>query len=369
MTQAGMILGTAAYMSPEQARGMPVDNRTDLWAFGCVLYEMLTGRRAFEGEDVTITLANIVRGEPAWTSLPPETPASLRRLLRRCLTKDPKRRLREAASAMLDIDDAKSGEMETAASGAPPQARPWRRLGATAALLTLGMVAAGAAAWNVARKPEAPPQVVRFSIPLENGITYSSTGRRIVAISPDGSRLAYVANARIYLRALHDASATPVRGTEVGSGRGPFFSPDGQWLGFWAGRALEKVAVSGGAPVTLATMDSPLGASWGADDKILVGQGTAGILQISGSGARGRCSEGRSQVSCYRRLSARVSCDPARAVLVERWADIAVSLSPGGFGWGSPGGNTEQQSDGYGEEMLDVEQAMICQPEGDHCLD
>jgi serine/threonine-protein kinase len=299
MTRAGMILGTAAYMAPEQARGLTIDKRVDLWAFGCILYEMLTGHRAFEpstgsgvpraasnkeGDPVVETLAAVLRAEPDWNALPATTPASIRRLLQRCLAKDPKQRLREAGSATLEIDNAQAGDTE-ASSGSPTPRRPvWQRAAAVLGVVVLTMAATGALAWRLLRQPVAPAQVVRFSIPLEKDSNYSFGGRHVLTISPDGRRLAYVADGRIYLRALNEASATPIRGTEIGGGRSPFFSPDGEWLGFWSANALKKVALSGGAPVTLCAAGNLWGAVWSADDTILVGQGAAGIWQVPAGG-------------------------------------------------------------------------------------
>ena len=183
MTQAGMILGTAAYMSPEQARGLAVDNRADLWAFGCVVYEMLAGRRAFEGDDVTITLANIVRGEPVWGALPADSPAAVRRLLRRCLVKDPKRRLRDASSAILEIDDVPTElKNESIVAAIPRSTSRWRVVGVAIASATLGMTVAGGLGLVLARRPSTPSQIVRFSIPL-GATNFGTPTRRLVTSS------------------------------------------------------------------------------------------------------------------------------------------------------------------------------------------
>src|SRR5688500_8454426 len=284
-TQIGVILGTAAYMAPEQARGKPVDKRADIWAFGCVLFEMLTGHRTFDGQDVTDTIAAIVRGEPDWVSLPSDTPPQIRRLLKRCLAKDPKHRLREAGSAIVEIDEAQTsaGEPDTA----PPPALPlWQRPKIAAAIGFLVAAVAAVGAWIAARPASEPKQVVRFSIPLGPETNFSATGRHVVALSPQGTHVAYVANLQIYLRALNEFESTPVRGTEglgPNFGRSPFFSPDGKWLGFWGEGALKRVAVTGGAPVTITAAANPWGASWGEDEKILYGQAD-GIWEVPAAG-------------------------------------------------------------------------------------
>jgi Tol biopolymer transport system component len=284
-TQIGVILGTAAYMAPEQARGKPVDKRADIWAFGCVLFEMLAGRRTFDGQDVTDTIAAIVRSEPDWVSLPGETPPQIRRLLKRCLAKDPKHRLREAGSAIVEIDEAQTPARESPTS-APPAVRLWQRPKTAAAIGFLAATVIGVGAWITARPAIEPPQVMRFSIPLGANTNFSATGRHVVAISPQGTHVAYVANLQIYLRALNQFESTPVRGTEGAGpsfGRSPFFSPDGKWLGFWGDGALKRVAVTGGAPVTVTAAANPWGASWGEDEKILYGQAD-GIWEVPAAG-------------------------------------------------------------------------------------
>ncbi len=286
MTQAGVILGTAAYMAPEQAKGKPADKRSDLWAFGCVLYEMLTGARAFRGEDVSDTLAAVLRGEPDWRTLPPGTPASIRRLLRRCLEKDRKRRLSDAADARLEIDDALLSPASDAQADATPAPRGplWRKALPVAAVIIVG-VAAGYGGW--ALKPSAPRPVARYAITLSGADTFTP-GRPWVALSPDGARLAYTANKRLYLIARDQLNATPIAGgqtTVLAGARSPFFSPDGQSIGFWEASQLKKVSVSGGAPVVLCAMPSPpYGVTWETDNTILFGLANTGIWRVSGDG-------------------------------------------------------------------------------------
>ncbi len=290
-TQIGVILGTAAYMAPEQARGKPVDKRADLWAFGCVLFEMLAGRRTFDGQDVTDTIAAIVRGEPDWVSLPDDTPPRIRRLLKRCLAKDPKHRLREAGTAIVEIDETQTSAPEPDTAAPPPALAVWQRPKTAAAIGVLLAALVGVATWVVARPASEPKQVLRFSIPLGPETNFSATGRHVVAISPQGTHVAYVANLQIYLRALNQFESTPIRGTEGTAGpsfgRSPFFSPDGKWIGFWGDGALKRVAVTGGAPVTLAAAANPWGAWWGEDEKILYGQAD-GIWEVPAAGGAPR---------------------------------------------------------------------------------
>ena len=286
MTQTGIILGTAAYMSPEQATGKSADKRSDLWALGCVLYEMLTGARAFGGENISETVAAVLRDEPDWRALPAGTPASIRRLLRRCLEKDRRRRLADAADARLDLDEAAAES--TAPIPAPiaskPAPRPvWKRAAPIVAAVLIGGLAAG----SVVRRftPAVAPSVARFSLMLPEGQQYTNTGRPVVAISPDGTRIAYVANQRLYARALWEAEAKPIAGTDFGSAiLNPVFSPDGQMIAFWqiADATIKRIALVGGAAVTICRAAAPFGMSW-TRDGILIGQGDR-IVRCDASG-------------------------------------------------------------------------------------
>jgi serine/threonine protein kinase/Tol biopolymer transport system component len=267
-TDAGIILGTAAYMSPEQARGEKVDKRTDIWALGCVLYELLSGKQAFEGETVTDTLAAILKTEPDWSRLPATTPAGIRLLLRRCLQKEMTRRLRDAADARIEIQDALHAEAAAAQPRTIP-ARPlfWRRgLPRVGALVTAVLIAVFAV-WNL--KPTPPKPVSRTVVALPPEERLVARPLPILALSPDGTQLAYEAssggNRQLYLRRIDSLEARAIPGTE--GARSPFFSPDGQWLGFTVDRKLKKVSVSGGAPLTIA--DGVAG-SWGSNDMIVV---------------------------------------------------------------------------------------------------
>ena len=287
-TQMGMVIGTAAYMAPEQAKGKPVDKRADVWAFGVVLYEMLTGKRAFVGDDVSDTLAAVLRAEVNLAALAEETPARLRQVLRACLQRDPKQRVQ----AIGDVRLAMEGAFETTVSAPPdrgigPSRQVWQRpLSATAAALAL-LALGGLAVWGLT--PADPRLIVRMPIPLGAQEVFTNTGRQLVAISPDGSHIVYSANGGLTLRPVDQLQGTPLAGTSEGDGgaipgaRSPFFSPDGLWIGYHVGRQLRKVSISGGAPVTLCDAVQPFGASWGTDDMILFGQ-QDGIWQVSGAG-------------------------------------------------------------------------------------
>ncbi len=291
-TQAGVLLGTAAYMSPEQAKAKPVDRRADIWAFGCVLYEMLTGKKAFDGETITDTLAAVVRAEPEWTLLPAATPARVRVLLQRCLQKDAKQRLQAIGEARISLEEVFSGTPEpssatVSASAAAPVSTPlWRRAlpWAVAACFAI----AGIVGWLL--KPTPPRPVTRAVINLPPGQRLAGLSNLALALSPDGSQLAYVATAQgqagetqqIYLRKMDSLDASPVPGTE--GGIDPFFSPDGQSLGFFANGKLERVSVYGGPAQTLADAAEPLGASWNNQGMIAFSAGVTPIFQIPDSG-------------------------------------------------------------------------------------
>ena len=283
-TQMGMVIGTAAYMAPEQASGKVVDKRADIWAFGAVLYEMLTGRRAFSGEDVSHTLAAVLMKEIDWSALSKDTPDMVRRLLRRSLERDPRKRMRDIGEARLELEDPQPVQT-TVGTVVSPQLQVWQRP-LPAAIAALGIAAiASVAVWSLTRP--APPRVASFSIPLAANQNFSSTGSAIVAISPDGSQVVHTANGSLWLRPVDQLQAVQVPGSDEGS-FGPFFSADGQSIGYFAGAQLnaqlKKVAVSGGASVTLAdVVRVPFGASWGADDMILYTQ-RDGIWQVPGAG-------------------------------------------------------------------------------------
>jgi serine/threonine-protein kinase len=283
-TGAGVILGTAAYMAPEQARGRAVDKRVDIWAFGCILVETLTGTKAFDGADATEMIAAVVRGEPDWAALPAAVPSHVRALLRRCLEKDPKHRLRDIGDARFELRAATAlPETPASAAGSRRPRVAWSTIAAGVLVIAVAAAAAGYAAWRL--KPDPPRAIARFAITLPADQQFSFAGRHMIAISPSGTYIAYSANNELYLRRLDQLDAVPIRGTS-GGGRSPFFSADGQWLGFWHDGSLKKVSVSGGAPVVICAADNPWGASWGPDNMILVGQGPNGIVRVSGDGGK-----------------------------------------------------------------------------------
>jgi eukaryotic-like serine/threonine-protein kinase len=282
MTGVGVLLGTAAYMSPEQAKGRAADKRSDVWAFGAVLFEMLTGRRAFAGGEVSEVLASVLAREPDWTRLPPDLSPSLTTYIKRCLQKDPKQRIGDVQSLRLALEGAfEAGAAPTVTTS--PVARAaigWRRAMPWA---LAGLLAVGVVLLAVMRPDPAPsPPVARFSVPLAANESFTATNRHALALSPNGTHVAYAANQRLSLRSLDQLQATPIPGTDGAAE--PFFSPDGQSIGFWAGGQLKRVSVTGGAPVTLGAVGIPFGASWEADGTILIGQGPKGILRMPAAG-------------------------------------------------------------------------------------
>jgi serine/threonine-protein kinase len=291
MTAMGVVLGTAAYMAPEQAKGLPVDKRADVWAFGTLLYEMLTGRSCFKGDTVTDTLAAILREEPDWSALPAETPAPLRRLLGRSLSKDLDSRLSDMAMVRVELRDAEgeTAEPVSSASGSAPWWRP-RRIAPYVATLVVVGVATGLGIWIVRRPTDRLPPLVRFSVDLPERAALQASGFNQLAISPDGTHLAYVADTRIYVRSIDQLDAVAITGdlrSNDISPRAPFFSPDGRTIGFWQDRELKRVATAGGTPVTICDLASvPTGASWGPDDQILFGGGAAGVMHVSAAGGK-----------------------------------------------------------------------------------
>ena len=282
-TQVGMILGTAAYMAPEQAKGRVADKRCDVWAFGCVLFEMLTGKKAFEGEDVSDTLAAILRGEPDWNAIPKKTPAHIRTILTRCLKKDRKQRLADLSVALFLMDEP--------ASGASVQARGTNRRVALMAVASLAVAAGaiGVAAWQMLRGRSAEPaHIARYAIvpPAAQPLNPQGTDRD-VAITPDGTHIVYRGGtaAQLMVRAIDQLEAVPLRNTE--GARQPFISPDGHWVGFFTGNDLKKVSMTGGPAVTLCPFSAtPRGASWGSDDTIVFATSdpSTGLLKVSAGG-------------------------------------------------------------------------------------
>ena len=267
-------------MINHEARGKPLDKRADIWAFGCVLYEMLTAKRAFEDEDVSMTLSKVLQREPDFDVLPAAVPNHVRQTLRLCLRKTLKERVPDIGAVRLALDGAFETGASQSALAAAPRHPVWRRPVplALASSLLVGLVV-----WFATRPALQPPApITRLPIPLAAGERFTGTGRAIVALSPSGRHVAYAANDGLVLRALDQLQGLPIPGTN--GARNPFFSPDGQQVAFQADGQLKRVSISGGAPVALGEADNPWGASWGADDRILFSQGAQGIWRVPGTG-------------------------------------------------------------------------------------
>ena len=301
-TQMGVIMGTAAYMSPEQARGRPVDKRADIWAFGAVVYEMITGQRLFSGRNVSETLAAIMMQDPDWSGLPASVPPELDRLVRRCLEKEPTDRLRDIGEARLALRDpsaltspigtyAPAGAVAQGAASEPK----WKRALPWVAAVILAAVT-GVVTWSVRPVPER--SVLRVSINLPDGTRHVGFDGGVMAFSPDGTRLVYPARQEsgerlLYQRRLDQLNAQPIPGTD--GAYNPFFSPDGEWIAYFTDPGadtglLKRVASDGGPVFTLGTATIPMG-SWGHDDRIVYasraenGQGF-GLYRMSDGGGR-----------------------------------------------------------------------------------
>jgi serine/threonine-protein kinase len=296
MTGIGMLLGTAAYMSPEQARGKVADRRADIWAFGCVVFEMLSGQRTFKGELISDVLASVLKTDPDWQALPVDTPAALRRLLRRCLEKDPKRRLQAIGEARVQIEDLVSGSSDDTDRSAMAAASPrWRALPWALAALAVGGLAVALIRGGA---PPAPAgHLSRFVIRTASDAPLQSYAQPDVTISPDGLRVVY-RSARdtdpgltglLYIRALDQFDAVPLRGTD--GAVGPVFSRDGAWIVYQDGRdnTLKRISALGGSPVTICSLDGGAlrGASWGPDDTIVFATDQSkGLLRVPAAGGK-----------------------------------------------------------------------------------
>jgi Tol biopolymer transport system component len=284
-TSPGTLLGTAPYMSPEQARGLPVDQRSDLWAFGCLLYEMLTGHRAFPGASVSDVLAAVLRDEPDWSALPADTPRGVRRLLRRCLRKDPRDRLQDAGDARIELTEA---AMEEPALPPPALSRfsPAVLLGAGLTAATFVLLLAVWSRLGPGRREG--PGVTRLNLDLPAGLRLAEEFPSPFAFAPDGKALALLARegetAEIYERALSGLELRRIAGTAGASQ--PTFAPDGRSLAFFADRKLKRVPRAGGAAVVLAEIGgNPRGASWGEDGTIVVApHQTSGLFRVPAAG-------------------------------------------------------------------------------------
>jgi serine/threonine protein kinase len=280
----GAVAGTPRYMSPEQARGIAIDKRTDIWAFGCLLYEMLAGRPAFSGEHASDLVAAIIEREPDFSALPRSTPIALRRLLRRCLEKDPRRRLRDIGDASLELTEFQAGRPDgTERLPRDASARRVTNLSLAAGLAAL--LAAGAAWWFASDSGHPPVnrRVVRFLV--STGPDSSSLAmEQTLAMAPDGSKFAYMSGRGLEVRALDQvAGRLLVRTTDPGSGA-PFFSPDGRWVGFTDGQTLKKVPVEGGTPTKIVETAPAAIASWSGDE-IFFGS-MSGLFRVPAAGGR-----------------------------------------------------------------------------------
>ncbi len=293
-TGAGVILGTAAYMSPEQARGRAVDKRTDIWSFGCVLYECLCGRQAFEGETVSDLIARILEREPDWDALPSRTPSRIRELLKRCLEKDPKQRMRDIGDARIEIDNViatKSSNPEARAAAAAAN-RSRARVRSVAGALALVAATAAATYFGVPRGEKPSTEVTRFEISEMPGTRMDVDGVLSGAISPDGRMVVYAAvdsagNQSLWLRSLEALNARRLPGTN--NGVQPFWSADGRSIGFFQrNTTLMKVAIAGGTPETVTSVKNPRGGTWNRDGVILyVPLSDGPIYRVSANGGDG----------------------------------------------------------------------------------
>ncbi len=301
MTQAGVILGTAAYMSPEQARGKVVDKRADIWAFGCVLFEMLTGTRLFAGDSVPETLGLIFSREPDLTTLPVGTPARVRTLIARCLVKDPRQRLRDIGEARLALEGAFEPAATQSATPAPAARSRAQVVAAVAVSGLMGVLTAAAALWSwAATRTPAPEATMRVSVmvPANRPISIDGSPTRTLALSPDGTQLAYVGTnaaapadprgrrTQLLVRSMNTLAVLDLPGTT--GARQPFFSPDGQWIGFFTQTGeLKKIALAGGNPVTLVEQINGSGLGfgvWTAEGAIVFGTINSGLRRVSAEG-------------------------------------------------------------------------------------
>lgn len=338
MTQMGVILGTAAYMAPEQAKGKPVDKRADIFSFGVVLYEMLTGHSLFVAETIPETLAHVMTRPVDLTTLPETTPRRVRELLARCLEKDPRRRLRDIGEARLVLEDPTIaapdtdarpgiGTLDSAQAGpaSTPQAPRWQRVlpwALTAASLGIALVL-----WAPWRTATVVPNVqARFSYTLPEGVEFSRTGRQNLALSPDGTMIAFTANDQIYIRRMGELDAQPLRGTNVDP-RDIVFSPDSQSIAFATSGIqalgeqsdLKKIAVAGGAPVTICETTATFGLHWSGSRIVFSQRGR--ILSVADTGGTPETLVEVAQDS---------NEEMARPQLVNGGRDIIYSVRPAG---------------------------------------
>jgi eukaryotic-like serine/threonine-protein kinase len=283
-TQQGVILGTAAYMPPEQAKGKAVDKRADIWAFGVVLFEVLTGRQLFTGETVSETLASVLKSEPEWKRLPPNLHPRIHLLLQRCLKKETKDRYSGISDARVDIQEVLAG---SGGALAQPVAGVHQKRLRTALLwiaaIILTAIMAGVVAWNAKPAPESR-EVVRFNYDLSGySPTISADLQYTIAVSPNGRQFVYSTRNGLYLRSMSDLDGRHITGTS-GGGSSPFFSPDGKWVGYQSEGQLKKIPISGGAPIVLCNSGLVFGATWSTDSTIVYSDSTRGVMRVSANG-------------------------------------------------------------------------------------
>ena len=269
MTKPGVILGTAAYMSPEQAKGKPADKRADIWAFGCILYECLTGRRAFEGDTVSETLASILKDEPDWRVLARNIPNQIQSLLHRCLRKDPSLRLQHIGDGRIEIQESLTAPIETftGQKQAPQMRLFWQRTFPWIMASLMGIVAIVALWHLLAKEPASVPAPIRFVVlpPMGKQLDYHNTSARL-AVSPDGLHLAFSCEGILFLHSMEKLETK-----QLAPGVHPFFSPDGKWVGFFAGGKINKISILGGSPQVICSTKGgrTQGGGWGTDNTIL----------------------------------------------------------------------------------------------------
>ena len=312
-TQAGVILGTAAYMSPEQAKGKTVDRRADIWAFGVVLYEMLTGNSMFTGETASEIMAQVIMKEPDWNALPAAAPERLRELLRRCLTKDPRSRLRDIGDARIALEELiahPEPQVPVEIQTDKPSSRRGSRLPwIVAATLALILALIVWAPWST---PPPAPAVARLTVEVGADVSLATGTGAAAFLSPDGQVLAFLASQtpgqrpQIYVRRLDQLQALPLAGTE--GARNAFFSTDGQWIGFFADRKLKKIFVNGGLAVTLCEAEDDRGGAWGDDGSIVFSPNTrSGLFRVSSAGGK---------------PEPLTKLDPATNEITQRWPQV-----------------------------------------------
>ncbi|HET9383970.1 MAG TPA: protein kinase, partial [Gemmatimonadales bacterium] len=360
-TRLGVILGTAAYMSPEQARGKVVDKRTDVWAFGCVLYEMLLGKRPFDGDDVSETMARVIEREPDWNAFATAAPPSIARLVRRCLQKDPQNRLRDIGDARLELRDAmtEAGQQETSVQSAPVARRA---RGSLAAVLAAGLVLGSLGAWAftyvrsggtpAATSTAGPPLVAEINLPADAALALDSEAANVgydstlLDLSPDGRTLVYVGSSsgtiRLFARQLDSFDIRPLAGTE--GALHPFFSPDGRSVGFLTNDKVKTYSFTTGTTTTICDVDVGVVGTWTADDQLFFGAGEGRqLFRVSAHGGTpvmvadahegfryGRVTpDGRHVLVTYRRLG--IGADFAQIRLMNLATKEATTLTTDGY--------------------------------------